>query len=133
MCGQCHCSRRDGTDGDGNGGDCPVVWCRETKPDLFLASGCPCCAKLQNDSNRTIQIALILEFNPGSGVGNYRNAMTEGSMGVPVIGIGVPTVVDAATIVNDTMENFIHALETSEALKGVQERLCALIISGGKV
>ena len=36
-----------------------------------------------------------------------------------MIGIGVPTVVDAATIVNDTMENFITALETSETLKGV--------------
>ena len=41
------------------------------------------------------------------------------TMGIPVIAIGVPTVVDAATIVNDTMENFIAALETSENLKGV--------------
>ena len=38
---------------------------------------------------------------------------------MPVIGIGVPTVVDAATIVNDTMENFIAALESSDSLKGV--------------
>ena len=49
--------------------------------------------------------------------------MTEESLGVPVIGIGVPTVVDAATIVNDTMENFIRALESSESLKGVGEVL----------
>lgn len=40
-----------------------------------------------------------------------------------MIGIGVPTVVDAATIVNDTMENFIHALEESETLKSVGETL----------
>ena len=40
-----------------------------------------------------------------------------------VIGIGVPTVVDAVTIVNDTMENFIAALESSEALKSVGETL----------
>ena len=39
------------------------------------------------------------------------------TLGVPVIGIGVPTVVDAATIVNDTMENFITALESSETLE----------------
>lgn len=45
--------------------------------------------------------------------------MTEESIGVPVIAIGVPTVVDAATIVNDTMENLIRAMETSEILKGV--------------
>ena len=37
--------------------------------------------------------------------------------------IGVPTVVDAATIVNDTMENFIRALESSDSLKGVGEVL----------
>ena len=49
--------------------------------------------------------------------------MTEDSLGVPVIAIGVPTVVDAATIVNDTMENFIRALESSDALKGVGEVL----------
>ena len=45
--------------------------------------------------------------------------ITKETMGIPVIAIGVPTVVDAATIVNDTMENFIAALETSENLKGV--------------
>ena len=37
--------------------------------------------------------------------------------------IGVPTVVDAATIVSDTMENLIQAMETSETLKGVGEVL----------
>ena len=72
--------------------------------------------------NRTIQIADT-GIHPGSGVGNYRNGMTKESLGVPVIGIGVPTVVDAATIVNDTMENFIHALEESETLKSVGETL----------
>ena len=35
----------------------------------------------------------------------------------------MPTVVDAATIVNDTMENFIRALESSDSLKGVGEVL----------
>ena len=49
--------------------------------------------------------------------------MTEESLGVPVIGIGVPTVVDAATIVNDTMENFITALEQSQALRSTGEIL----------
>ena len=58
-------------------------------------------------------------INPGSGVGNHRNAITEETVGVPVLAVGVPTVVDAATIVNDTMENFLAALETSESLKGV--------------
>ena len=68
--------------------------------------------------NRTIQIADT-GINPGSGVGNYRNAITKETIGVPVIAIGVPTVVDAVTIVSDTMENLLSALETSESLKGV--------------
>lgn len=38
---------------------------------------------------------------PGSGVGNHRMALDRGSMGVPVISIGVPTVVDIETIVHD--------------------------------
>ena len=68
--------------------------------------------------NRTVQIADT-GIHPGSGVGNHRSGLTEKTLGVPVIGIGVPTVVDAATIVNDTMENFIAALESSDSLKGV--------------
>lgn len=87
----------------------------ETKPDLILAVDA-LAARNSRRLNRTIQIADT-GIHPGSGVGNYRNAMTEESLGVPVIGIGVPTVVDAATIVNDTMENFITALEQSQALK----------------
>ena len=58
-------------------------------------------------------------ISPGSGVGNHRGGLTRETVGVPVIAIGIPTVVDAATIVNDTMENLIAALETSEALRGV--------------
>lgn len=38
---------------------------------------------------------------PGSGVGNARKEITERSVGVPVISVGVPTVVDVGTLVND--------------------------------
>lgn len=41
---------------------------------------------------------------PGSGVGNHRQALTRETLGVPVISIGVPTVVDAATIAADLLE-----------------------------
>lgn len=56
--------------------------------------------------NRTIQITDT-GIHPGSGVGNNRNALTMESMGIPVIAIGVPTVVDAATIVGDAMEKIM--------------------------
>ncbi|MCI9491482.1 MAG: GPR endopeptidase [Dorea sp.] len=89
----------------------------ETNPDLIIAIDA-LAARSSKRLNRTIQIADT-GINPGSGVGNHRNAITEETVGVPVLAIGVPTVVDAATIVNDTMENFLAALETSESLKGV--------------
>ena len=89
----------------------------ETKPDFVIAVDA-LAARNSKRLNRTIQIADT-GINPGSGVGNHRNAITKETVGVPVIAIGVPTVVDAATIVNDTMENLVKAMETSELLKGV--------------
>ncbi len=93
----------------------------ETKPDLVIAIDA-LAARNTRRLNRTIQIADT-GIHPGSGVGNHRNGLTKESVGVPVIGIGVPTVVDAATIANDTMENLINALESSEMLKGVGDIL----------
>lgn len=93
----------------------------EIHPDLVIAVDA-LAARNSKRLNRTVQIADT-GIHPGSGVGNHRSGLTEETLGVPVIGIGVPTVVDAATIVNDTMENFIAELETSDSLKGVGEVL----------
>ena len=41
---------------------------------------------------------------PGSGVGNRRRALNRASLGIPVIAVGVPTVVDAATLALDILE-----------------------------
>ncbi len=90
---------------------------KETKPDMMIAVDA-LAARSSKRLNRTIQITDT-GINPGSGVGNHRNAITEDTVGIPVLAIGVPTVVDAATIVNDTMENLILALESSETLRGV--------------
>jgi spore protease len=43
-------------------------------------------------------------IEPGSGVGNHRRAITYKSMGVPVIALGVPTVVNSATLVWDALQ-----------------------------
>ena len=56
--------------------------------------------------NTTIQLTNT-GISPGSGVGNNRKALNSDSLGIPVIAIGVPTVVDAYTIVNDMLENFM--------------------------
>lgn len=89
----------------------------ETKPDIVIAVDA-LAARNSRRLNRTIQIADT-GINPGSGVGNHRNAITKESVGVPVLAIGVPTVVDAATIVNDAMETLVKEMEHSETLKGV--------------
>ena len=52
---------------------------------------------------RTIQISNT-GISPGAGVGNHRMQINEESLGIPVIALGVPTVVDAATIANDAMD-----------------------------
>ncbi|MEE1220023.1 MAG: GPR endopeptidase [Ruminococcus sp.] len=44
-------------------------------------------------------------ISPGAGVGNHRTKITQETIGVPVIAIGVPTVVDARTMANDLIEN----------------------------
>lgn len=41
---------------------------------------------------------------PGSGIGNHRKAICRETVGVPVIGLGVPTVVDSATLVYDALD-----------------------------
>ena len=93
----------------------------ETEPNFVVAIDA-LAARNSKRLNRTIQITDT-GICPGSGVGNHRLALNSETLGVKVIGIGVPTVVDAVTIVNDTMENFIVALESSELLKSVGETL----------
>ncbi|MCL2353116.1 MAG: GPR endopeptidase [Defluviitaleaceae bacterium] len=68
--------------------------------------------------NQTIQLADT-GISPGSGLGNFRKALNHDTLGVPVIAIGVPTVVDAATFVNDTLEIFLKQMaeETPEELR----------------
>lgn len=83
----------------------------QTKPDMMVVVDALAARNVRR-LNRTIQITDT-GIHPGSGVGNHRNALTEESMGIPVISIGIPTVVDAATIVLDALEKMLS--EESEA------------------
>lgn len=65
---------------------------------------------------RTIQIADT-GINPGSGVGNNRKELSQRTLGVPVIAIGVPMVVDAATVATDCMEIAAKQLGNGESQK----------------
>ncbi len=52
---------------------------------------------------RTVQLSDT-GLAPGSGIGNRRDVLNEETLGVPVIAIGVPTVVDSATLIADALD-----------------------------
>ncbi len=85
------------------------------KPDLVIAIDALAARKVSR-VNSTIQLSNT-GVAPGAGVGNKRKTLNKDSLGVPVIAIGVPTVVDAATMANDTIEKVIDAL-LKESKKG---------------
>ena len=62
---------------------------------------------------------------PGAGVGNTRKELTKNTLGIPVIAIGIPTVVEAATIAADSLTLFIKKVqdegESNEFLNKLQE------------
>ena len=85
------------------------------KPNLVIAIDALASRKMERIST-TIQLADT-GINPGSGVGNNRKELSRESMGVPVIAVGVPTVVDAATMASDTIDLVIDNL-ISESRNG---------------
>lgn len=62
---------------------------------------------------------------PGAGVGNARKELTQESLGTPVIALGIPTVVEAATIAADSLTLFIQKVqeqgESNDFLNKLQE------------
>lgn len=73
--------------------------------------------------NRTIQMTDT-GIHPGSGVGNSRKEISKDILGVPVIAIGVPTTVDAVTIVSDTINYmYKHVIYTKENINNPSNKL----------
>ncbi len=58
----------------------------------------------------TIQLADT-GIVPGAGVDNARKELTQNTLGIPVIAIGIPTVVETAVVVNDCLDVFIEKLQ----------------------
>ncbi len=78
------------------------------KPDALIAIDALAARSMERVST-TIQIADT-GIAPGGGVGNKRMELSRTTLGMPVIAIGVPTVVDAATLTNDAMDLIIDSL-----------------------
>jgi len=73
--------------------------CRALRPDYVLAID-SLAARSADRLMTTVQLSDT-GIRPGSGIGNTRNAIDRDALGIPVISIGVPTVVEAATLVAD--------------------------------
>ncbi len=56
-------------------------------------------------------------ISPGSGVGNRRKEISEKTLGIPVIAIGVPTVISAYTVAENLLEELDYSVDLSEAQK----------------
>ncbi|GIN85422.1 germination protease [Heyndrickxia sporothermodurans] len=74
----------------------------KSKPDFIIAIDALASRSIER-VNATIQISDT-GIHPGSGVGNKRKELSEETLGVPVIAIGVPTVVDAVSITSDAID-----------------------------
>ncbi len=87
------------------------------KPQLIIAIDALASRRMDRVST-TIQLADT-GISPGSGVGNKRMEISKSTLGVPVIAIGVPTVVDAATMANDTIDMVMDSV-IEQASKGTE-------------
>ena len=79
------------------------------KPKLVIVIDSLASKSIERISS-TIQIADT-GIVPGAGVGNTRNELSQRTLGIPVIAIGVPMVVETATLVNDALYLFINKLQ----------------------
>ncbi|WP_226680148.1 GPR endopeptidase [Sutcliffiella horikoshii] len=74
----------------------------KTKPDFVIAIDALAARSIER-VNATIQISDS-GIHPGSGVGNKRKELSLETLGIPVIAIGIPTVVDAVSMASDTID-----------------------------
>lgn len=79
------------------------------KPKLLIVIDALASRSMERISS-TIQISNT-GIVPGAGVGNTRKELSENTLGIPVIAIGIPTVVETAVVVNDALDIFIEKLQ----------------------
>jgi len=80
-----------------------------TKPKLLIVIDALASRSMERISS-TIQLSDT-GIVPGAGVGNTRKEITQDTLGIPVIAIGIPTVVETAVVVNDALDLFIEKLQ----------------------
>lgn len=103
---------------------------QEVKPQFVIVIDA-LAARALNRVNKTIQISDG-GISPGSGVGNKRKEISFDTLGIPVISVGIPTVVDAVTITSDTIDMIIKHIAYSMKNKRPSNNLVPVHMSGKK-
>lgn len=102
------------------------------KPDVVVCIDALAARSLERIGT-TVQLADT-GISPGSGIGNTRKGLNRSTLGVPVVAIGVPTVVHASTIAHDSMEalanhfqdqqnNFFHIFRSPEERRNIMNQV----------
>ena len=91
----------------------------KTRPDVVLCVD-SLAARRTNRILTTVQMTDT-GVQPGSGVGNRRNEISQRTLGVPVVAVGVPMVVHASTISRDAMEGMLETLKLADGAQGPGE------------
>ena len=93
------------------------------KPKLIIAIDALASRSIERISS-TVQVSDT-GIVPGAGVGNKRNEISINTLGIPVVAIGIPTVVETAVLVNDSLDLFIEKLQdnakSNEYLNNLKE------------
>ena len=94
--------------------------CRSLRPDYVLAID----ALAARSADRLMTTVQISDAGicPGSGIGNTRRAIDRPTLGIPVVSIGVPTVVEAGTLVSDSLARAGVPEEDCDALSDRRDR-----------
>ena len=95
---------------------------KETKPSAVIAIDA-LAARSPSRLGCTVQLCSA-GISPGAGVGNSRPRIDQSTLGVPVIGMGIPTVVDAATLAADLLGG-----ESQDALEKVEPRGAPMMVT----
>lgn len=85
---------------------------KQVKPSAIIAIDALAARDISR-LNTTIQLS-DRGINPGSGVGNHREGINEDNIGVPVLALGVPTVIDAFTIAIDLVSPLMKEFTAEE-------------------
>ena len=98
-------------------------------PDVIIAVDSLAARNVERISN-TIQICDT-GISPGAGPGNMRTALNEDTLGVKVVAIGVPTVIDARTLILDSLDGYLTDAAAAEAF--VDRKGISMIVTSTEI